>query len=160
MTSGGHMHIVVAFDGSDGASAALREAYRIASRTDPQAADTLDLLWVLDPRVDAAAVQAEHTTDAMQIVEARAHDTMRQAIAQLQGSTQGAALPAVLHSIVAHVAPHEDVAACLKRIAGERGAELIAVASRRAAGLKGLATGSLAQELLRISTLPVLVVRA
>lgn len=154
------MHIVVAFDGSDGASAALHAAYRLASRTDTEASNTIDLLWVLDPRVDAADVQAERTADAMQVVEARVRDAMLQAIEQVQRSEQGAVSQVVLHSIVAHVAPHEDVASCLKRIASERSADLIAIASRRAAGLEGLAMGSLAQELLRISTLPVLVVRA
>lgn len=145
------MRVLVAFDGSDGARATLHEACRLL-RTAADAAGAVDAVWVLDPLVDAHDVPAERTSEAMRAVEARAREETARAIAGESGVTA--------HALIAIVGPHEDVAACLNRIAGERGADLIAIASRRAAGLAGLALGSVTQELLRISQRPVLVVRA
>jgi nucleotide-binding universal stress UspA family protein len=55
--------------------------------------------------------------------------------------------------------PYEEVADCLARVAREVGADLVVVASKRAAGVAGLLLGSTAQALLRLSPCPVLVVR-
>jgi nucleotide-binding universal stress UspA family protein len=51
------------------------------------------------------------------------------------------------------------VAERLARIAAEEGAALLAIASRRAVGMRGALMGSVAQETLRLSPCPVLVVR-
>jgi nucleotide-binding universal stress UspA family protein len=53
----------------------------------------------------------------------------------------------------------EGVAEAIARVARDSGADVLVVASKRAAGLTGLLLGSTAQALLRLSPCPVLVVR-
>lgn len=55
--------------------------------------------------------------------------------------------------------PGEGTGARLAREAGERGADLVVVVSKRASGVRGLLLGSVAQGLLELAPCPVLVVR-
>jgi len=136
------MRFLVAWDGSDGAQAALRQAQTLAG-PDGQ----IDLVQVLNPLTDAADVQAPSTREAMVIVSERARAEMgRQAPS---GATQSVIL--LEHG--------EDVPDRLLREAERLGTDIIVIASRRAAGLRGV-LGSVTQQVLHDTTLPVLVVRA
>ena len=57
------MRLLVAWDGSDGAQAALRQAQALAG-----AGGQIDVVQILDPLMDAADVQAPSTREAMAIV--------------------------------------------------------------------------------------------
>ncbi len=136
------MRFLVVWDGSDGAQAALRQARALAG-----AAGQIDLVQILNPLTDAADVQAPSTREAMAIVSERARAEMgRQAP---PGATQAVVL--LEHG--------EDVPDRLLREAERLGADIIVIASRRAAGLRGV-LGSVTQQVLHDTTLPVLVVRA
>lgn len=136
------MRFLVAWDGSDGAQAALRQAQALAG-TDGQ----IDVVRILDPLIDAADVQAPSRREAMAIVSERARAEMARHAA-----------PGAGQSVI--ILEHgEDIPGRLLREAGHLGADVIVIASRRAAGLRG-ALGSVTQQVLHDSKLPVLVVRA
>lgn len=136
------MRFLVAWDGSDGAQAALKQAQALAG-----ASGRIDLVHVLNPLLDAADVQAPTTREAMAIVSERASAEM----ASFAPSGAGQAVVVLEHG--------EDIPDRLLREASRAGADVIVIASRRAAGLRGV-LGSVTQQLLHDSTLPVLVVRA
>ena len=140
------MKIVVAFDGTEGARDALGVAAEIVAATRGE----LVVCWVLNPLVDAAGVVAPTTAAAMSEVEARASATVDEALSGVD-ATATVRLETVTRG--------EDVAERLARIAAEEGAALLAIASRRAVGMRGALMGSVAQETLRLSPCPVLVVR-
>ncbi|TAJ17154.1 MAG: universal stress protein [Dehalococcoidia bacterium] len=136
------MRIVVAWDGSDGAQAALRQAQAVAGPS-----GQIDLVHVLNPLTDAADVQAPSTHEAMVILSGRAQATMAKA-----------ATPGMGQAVV--ILEHgEDIPDRLLSEALARGADLLVIASKRAAGWRG-ALGSVAQQVLQDATIPVLVVRA
>jgi len=140
------MRILVAFDGTEGAHEALRVAQEIAAPS----GGVLVVCWVLNPRVDAADVVAPTTAEAMTQVEERADATIDDALTDLEASATVR---------IETVARGEDVAEHLARIAAEEGATLLAIASRRAVGWRGNLMGSIAQEVLRLSPCPVVIVR-
>ena len=140
------MRILVAFDGTEGAREALRVAHGIAAPSQGE----LIVCWVLNPRVDAADIVAATAAEAMVEVEARANAAIDEAIANLEATTLVR---------IASVSRGEDVAERLARIAVEEEATLLAIASRRAVGLRGNLMGSVAQEVLRLSPCPVVIVR-
>ena len=139
------MRILVAFDGTDGAREALAVADEIAAPSEGE----LVVCWVLNPRVDAADVVAATTAEAMVQVVAEAQSSIEDALTDLEAG-------AVIR--VESVERGEDVAEHLARVAADEEATLLAIASRRASGLRGL-MGSVAQEVLRLSPCPVVVVR-
>jgi nucleotide-binding universal stress UspA family protein len=136
------MRFLVAWDGSDGAQAALRQAKAMAG-----ASDQVDLLQILNPLTDAADVQAPTTRQAMVTVTERAEAAMA-----------AAASPGMGHAAIT-LERNEDVATRLLKEAASRGADVIVIASKRAAGIRGI-LGSVAQQVLKDSSIPVLVVRA
>jgi nucleotide-binding universal stress UspA family protein len=140
------VRILVAFDGTEGARDALRTAQHIAEPS----RGALVVCWVLNPLIDAADVVAPTTEEAMHQVEARVSD-------QIDAALEGIAADATVR--IETVARGEDVAEHLARVAAEEGATLLAIASRRAVGLRGNLMGSVAQEVLRLSPCPVVVVR-
>lgn len=139
------MRILVAYDGTDGA----REALTVADDIAAQAEGELVVCWVLNPRIDAADVVAATTDEAMVEVVARSQENIEDALADLEAS-------AMIR--VESVDRGEDVGERLAKVAEEEEATLLAIASRRASGLRGL-MGSVAQEVLRLSPCPVVVVR-
>lgn len=138
------MRILVAYDGSAGAEDALRVAGRVAG-----ADGALVVCWVLDPRVDAADVIAASTDEAMVEVEQRARSKLAERLTDVD-------VPSEVR--VERLGRGEDVCERLAAVTSDTGSELVVIASRRASGLRGL-LGSVAQELLRISPVPVVVVR-
>lgn len=139
------MRILVAFDGSDGA----REALAVADDVAAQAEGDLVVCWVLNPRLDAADIVAATTAEAMVQVVQQAQSTIEDALTDLEAS-------ATIR--VESVERGEDIAEHLANVAAEEEATLLTIASRRASGLRGL-MGSVAQEVLRLSPCPVVVVR-
>lgn len=139
------MRILVAYDGTDGAN----EALRIGSRIAKSGGGELVICWVLDPRVDASDVVAPSTDEAMVEVERRSRALVAERLVELDVASEVR---------IEQVDRGEDVAERLAKVAGEAEAELAVIASRRASGLRGL-LGSVAQELLRVSPVPVVVVR-
>lgn len=140
------MRLLVAYDGSDGARASLREAAGLARA----AGGEVLLLRVLNPLTDARDVVAPTTEQAMAVVVARE----RQALAAAAAETPGADV------LVVEQARGEDAAETIERVAAERAASMIVIGSCRAAGMKGLVLGSVTQHVLRHAPCPVLVVRA
>ena len=135
------MRFIVAWDGSDGAQAALRQAQALAG-TEGQ----VDLVQVLNPLIDASDVQAPSTREAMVIVKQRAEAAM-------------AALAGSANQHVVALEHGEDVPQRLLAEATRLKADVVVIASRRATGIVG-SLGSIAQEVLQDSMIPVLVVRA
>lgn len=141
------MNILVAFDGSDGAEAALRVAATLARAAHAR----LLLLHALNPLTDAAGIVAETTAEAMRVLTARERAALGARTAAVEGVTAEPLVEQLQHG--------EDVVGCIDRIAAAQQVDLIAIGSRRASGLRGLALGSITQHLLRKSERPVLVVR-
>jgi nucleotide-binding universal stress UspA family protein len=142
------LKVLVAFDGSEGAVAALATAADLVR----QGSGQLLLLHVMNPLADATGVYAESQREAVDIMVARE----REALAE-----RAAALGSVPADVRAEVLERgEDVWRGLLRVAEEWGAELIVIASRRAAGLRGALLGSVTNSVLQHSAVPVLVVRA
>ena len=135
------MRFLVAWDGSDGAQAALREAQALAG-----AGGKIDLVQILNPLMDAADVEAPSRHEAMAIVSGRASAVMA---AYAAGAGQ--------HVIL--LEHGEEVPDRLLQEAVRLGTDVIVIASRRAAGLRGV-LGSVTQQVLHDSRIPVLVVRA
>lgn len=135
------MRLFVAWDGSDGAQAALRQAQALAG-----SGDQIDLVQILNPLLDAADVEAPSRHEAMAIVSERAR-------AQMTAHADGAGQ----HIIV--LEHGEEVPNRLLEEAARLNADIIVIASRRVAGLRGV-LGSVTRQVLHDSRIPVLVVRA
>lgn len=142
------MRLLVAFDGSEGARAALREAAAIARETGA----SVVVAQVVQPLIDAAHVVAPTTADALKQVTAEVQSGLDAAIGEagLAGQVEGLVM----------VAEHgEDVAEALERVAEEQTATMIVISSRRAASVRGALLGSVTGHVVRHAPCPVLVVR-
>ncbi len=141
------MRLLVAFDGSEGAQAALREASTLARENGAEAV----VLRVLNPLVDAADVVAPTTDEAIAIVAQREETAIASAVAA-SGLGAGA-------RVRVEISEHgEDVAETIVRVAEAEGATMIVIASRRATSIAGTVLGSVAQHVLSDAPCPVLVV--
>lgn len=139
------MNFLVAYDGSEGSRAALREAAKLATA----AQGSLEVVRLLDPRADATHVVADTTTAAVAQV-------VREWTAELERDLAGLGVKATASVVV--IERGEDIPDAIARVARERGAQLIAISSRRASGFRGLMLGSVTQHVLRLAPCPVLVV--
>lgn len=142
------MRLLVAFDGSDGARAALREATVLAR----ECGAIVLLVQVLNPRLDAVDVAASTMEAAMAVVTERTRSALDLVLGEinLAGAT----------GEVVELRRGEDVAEAIERIAAERDASMVVISTRRAASLAGLILGSITQHVLWNAPCPVLVVRA
>lgn len=140
------MNFLVAYDGSEGSRAALREAVNLATATQ----GSLEVVRLLDPRSDASDVVADTTDAAVEQVVQRWTAEIERDIAGLGVSVRGS---------VVVIERSEDIPGAIVRVAQERNAQVVVISSRRATGLRGLVLGSVTQEVLRQSPCPVLVVR-
>lgn len=140
------MRFLVAFDGSPGAKRALEAGARLARAASAE----LEVLEVLNPLTDAADVVAPDTASAIARVVAEHRAQLETALSALDVAATGR---------VEQLQRGKDVPEHLARAAEKGGFDILVVSSRRAAGPKGMALGSVAQHLLRISPCPVLVVR-
>ena len=143
------MRLLVAFDGSEGARAALREASALARETGAQVV----LLHVLNPLLDAADVVAPTTEAAMLVVSARARASLEAAVAEAGLGVNG------VTCVVEELRHGEDDAEAIERVAAEQAATMIVISSRRVASVAGTMLGSVTNHVLRHAPCPVLVVR-
>jgi nucleotide-binding universal stress UspA family protein len=139
---------MVAFDGSEGAIAALEVAADVVRDTSGE----LLIVHAFNPSADATNVYAASQRDALDTLVSREREALEGRAAAL-GAVQTAVRVELLER-------GEDVWRGLLRVAEEWGADMIAIASRRAAGLRGMLVGSVTTAVLQHSAIPVLVVRA
>jgi nucleotide-binding universal stress UspA family protein len=140
------MRVLVGFDGTPGAEAALELAARLVGECDGE----LIALHVLNPLTDAANVVAASTAEAMVEVRAKATKDLEAALGRA-GASSGVAL-------VEDVERGEDTGHRIVAVADQREVDFVVLSSRRAAGLRGL-LGSVAQNVLGASKRPVLIVK-
>ncbi|MDP2327418.1 MAG: universal stress protein [Dehalococcoidia bacterium] len=140
------MNFLVAYDGSEGSRAALREAATLATASQA----TVEVVRLLDPRADATHVVADTTTAAVAQV-------VREWTAELERDLAGLGVQATGSVVV--IERGEDIPDAIVRVARERGAQIIVISSRRASGFRGLVLGSVTQHVLRLAPCPVLVVQ-
>ncbi|HET6690256.1 MAG TPA: universal stress protein [Miltoncostaeaceae bacterium] len=138
--------MLVAYDGTEGAEAALDAAARFAAAPGAR----LTVLRVLNPRTDAHQVVADTTQEALAQVEAAARSRIDDRLAALDRAAE------VREEIQRR---GEDSAACIARVAREEAVDVVAIGSRRAGGLFGALLGSVTSAVISHSPCPVLVVR-
>ncbi len=142
------MKVLVAFDGSEGAEAALG----VAAQFVQDAGGQVLLLHAVNPSADAADVFAASQHEALEIVVNREREAL---------TTRAAALsPLQADARVEVLERGEDAWRGILRVAEEWSADVIAIASKRAAGVRGTLVGSVTTGVLQHSDIPVLVVRA
>ncbi len=141
--------VVVSTDFSDRGDAALAHAFRLASDQDARVV----MVHVIDARPTPNPLYAHYypipTPEQVREAEARATETLRARIPDdLRGSER-------IETLVGHGAPAPEIL----RIAAERRASLIVIATHGRTGLQRLALGSVAERVVREASCPVLVVR-
>jgi nucleotide-binding universal stress UspA family protein len=109
------------------------------------------LLNVINPWVDDPVKPAATAAEALERLLWERQDYLDRQAATLQGLR--------LETRVEKRQRSEEADACIARVAREQRADLVVVASKRAASLQGFILGSVAQGLLRLSPCPVVVVR-
>lgn len=146
------MRFMVALDQSEKDAAVAAPAVKLARAARAEVV----LVNVISPWVDTAASKAPTPDERLREVI-----TARQAYLE-QASVAFAPVPVSVLVEQLQWPPgqrSEEVAAGIARVAREREADILVVASKRAAGVTGLLLGSTAGALLRLSPCPVLIVR-
>jgi nucleotide-binding universal stress UspA family protein len=146
------MKILVALDGTEKGAAAVAAAAKLAEAA---GAEVL-LLNVFSPWVDTAFSDAPTPKERLEAVAATRRAYLDQ---QVRAFANGRARALVEELRWPVGRGSEDTAEAIARVARDRRADLLVLASKRAAGVAGLLLGSTAQALLRISPCPVLVAR-
>jgi nucleotide-binding universal stress UspA family protein len=132
--------IVVGYDGTAGAKAALAEALRLAGALDAE----LILAFASHTNPGGGEV-----ADAATAIHERAEAVLEAALEQARAAGVSA------RAEVVHGRPHEALAT----LAEEQGAQLIAVGSYGERPLRALIVGSTPPRLMHVTSVPVLVVR-
>ncbi len=150
MTSTAYSKIVVAVDGSSTSDLALGEAIRVAA---PGGATVL-ALYVVDtgtPMFDAGYY------DPSQLQKAFVESGQR----ALQAASQRLAAAGVAHEtrLVTEAPVPGDLGASINEAARQWGADLMVVGTHGRRGVRRLVLGSVAEAVMRQSTMPVLLVR-
>lgn len=140
------MRFLVAFDGTDGARAALAATAPLAKAASAE----LTVLHVVNPLIDAADVVAPTTREALVQVTSRARAEIEELVSDL-------GLSADIH--VEPLTHGEDDWEHIVHFAQDISADLIVIGSRRAGGLAGGILGSVTRAVVQQSHCPVLVVR-
>ncbi len=141
------MRLLVAFDGSEGAQAALREAAALAR----EVGASVILVQVLNPMVDAADVVAPSREAAMLVVSERTRAALDALVRET--SIDGTATE------VLELRHGEDISEALVRAAEDHEATMVVIGARRAGSIVGMILGSVTQAVLWSAPCPVLVVR-
>ena len=146
-----YKHILIATDGSELASRGLEHGLRLAAATGAQAT----IVTVTEPwqSVDAGQMWGG---SASLLDEYRTH-AREAATKLLAAAAERASALGVTHQT--HHEPDAYPADAILKIAGDRGADLVVMASHGRRGLDRLLLGSQANAVITHSTLPVLVVR-
>jgi nucleotide-binding universal stress UspA family protein len=132
--------LVIGYDGSDNARAALEVAIDLAKRLDQK----LVIAFAYEERHVGGEIQ-----DYARAVRERGEQVTREAADIAQQAGLGPELT---------VERGESSAAALAELAKQRGASMIVIGSRGESALKGLLLGSVAHKLVHLSATPVLVV--
>ena len=140
------MRFLVAYDDTEGARSALAAVVPLARAASAEVV----VLQVLNPLIDAAAVNAPTTREAMVPVTTGAHSAIEARLAEL-------GLQAEVR--VEERARDKDDWEHIVRVATELEADVIAIGSRRAGGLAGTILGSVVRSVVQHSPCPVLLVR-
>ena len=140
------MNILVAYDGTDGAEAALSAACSIVRETGGR----LWLAHAVRPLADAADTFAHSNFEALEVKIREERDRLSARVRDLD-------VPA--EAWIEELAPREDVADGLVRVAQTWSVDIIAIGSRRIGSLRGALLGSVAAAILKHGDRPVLVVR-
>lgn len=141
--------LLVSTDFSDYGDAAIAQAFRLAKDYGARVV----LLHVLDARPPANPLYAHYypipTPDQTRQAEAKATEALRERVpAELRGSDR-------VETLVTQGSPAVEIL----RIAAEKHASLIVIATHGRTGLVRLALGSVAERVIRNAPCPVLVVR-
>lgn len=150
MTSKAYSKIVVAVDGSSTSDLALREAIRVASGS---GASVL-ALYVVDNGVllfDAGYYDPS-------LVERAFVDSGKKAL-EAAGKTLGDAGVKFETKLVNEPAVTGDIAGSINAVASEWGGDLLVIGTHGRRGVRRLVLGSVAEAVIRQSTMPVLLVR-
>ncbi len=132
--------IVVGYDGTEGAQAALAEALRLAGALDAE------LVVAFASHVNPGGGEVSDTADA---VHERGERVLEEAVARARAAGVRA------RAEIVHGRPYEALAA----LAEGEGAQLIAVGSYGERPLRALVVGATPPRLMHITSVPVLVVR-
>ncbi|MFN8583909.1 MAG: universal stress protein [Dehalococcoidia bacterium] len=108
------------------------------------------LLNVINPLVDGADVVAASRAEALKTVHAERVAYLQHYATHFQPEAR---------TRVEELEHGEDVPSCIARVAEDEQADILAIATNRASGVRGLILGSVAQHLMRISPCPILVIR-
>lgn len=135
--------MIVGYDGSDCAKAALAKAVELAGAT----GDAIAIVFGYEPPSMRAGGPVGYQRD---LIEEMGRERMAEAMASLEGS-----------GVTAETVEVEELPAdALIDVAEQRGASLIVVGTRGESPVVGAILGSTAYKLLHRSTVPVLVVPA
>jgi universal stress protein A len=147
VSSNGYRTIVVAYDFSENARAALYVALDLANHL----AGDLHLVHVLQPPVYPYPVLQGGAPPPLDLVDLRrqARDSLAQVAAEIE-SAPGKVEP--------HVVEGHNIAATLRQTAEELGADLIVMGTHGRTGIAHVFLGSAAERTLRHAPCPVLVV--
>lgn len=146
-----YRNILVPLDGSRLAEKALPEAMKLGSVSEP----TYLLLRVVQPRLSTGSPYLPHMVEInrqdLEDRQAEATAYLEQVAERIAGETGRP----VEHFVVIDI----DVARAILEVARDRGADVIVMASHGRTGFRRAVLGSVANEVLRDSHLPILLVR-
>ncbi|HEX3853811.1 MAG TPA: universal stress protein, partial [Polyangiaceae bacterium] len=142
--------IFVAMDGSDTSVEALEEALRIAASDRA----SLHVVCVVD---QAPFLPYAGHYDPAALIDAACKDSAK-VLERAQSAITNAGLKGDVE-LVETESISDDVPSCLQRLVEQRGADLVVMGTHGRRGLRRMVLGSVAERLLRISTVPVLMVR-
>ncbi len=143
--------ILVAVDGSESSRRALSEAVRLAALVEGE----VRAVYVIDePAVFAAAGYFDPAALHQAMEEEAAN-----VLAQAQAAMQAAGVKGDT-KIIESIDAGSDVASSLQHAVHEYGAELAVLGTHGRRGVRRMMIGSVAERYLRISSCPVLLIRA
>jgi nucleotide-binding universal stress UspA family protein len=140
------MKLLIAIHVSDDDHVVVAPASQLAAAAHAEAV----LLNVVNPFTDASDIVADTRHEAVRKVVAERQSYLEVLTAQFE--PEGGVM-------VEELRQGEDVPECIARVAREQQADILVIATNRAAGVRGLLLGSVAQALMRLSPCPILVVR-
>lgn len=142
-------HLLLPTDGSAASESAIRQAIEFAKATGAKVTG-----FHAVPAFHTFTTNADMLEDTREQFEKDREEQARKFLASIEAAAREAQVPCeVVYKIAEH--PYEAIIG----FAGERGCDLIAMASHGRRGMKGLLMGSETQKVLTHSTIPVLVYR-
>ena len=141
------MKFLAAYDGSENSAEAVAKAVALAGEIGAE----LTILRVLNPLTDAIGEFAPSASEGLKIVIAREETQISELLEALGSPPATPLVEAFSHG--------ETVARHIARVAADQNSDIVVIASKRASGVRGLLGESVAQQVIRLSPCPVLIVR-